>query len=165
MDNSREEAGLGDTAMASILQIVLNRGIHTLKVNVFPNDINFSLLNLLERGHGEQSEDSSQQHPPLPRPDRQPDKFPENIKYLRDFILIFQSCENVVWLAGYTAVGAKIFQLLELPSEKVRLETHQALLLTEREIFLATLTNNTDLSQEQYQQVTPPVFVSWSWIP
>ena len=30
--------------MASILQIVLNRGIHTLKVNIFPNDINFSLL-------------------------------------------------------------------------------------------------------------------------
>ena len=57
-------------------------------------------------------------------------------------------------------MGAKIFQLLELPSEKVRLETHQALLLTEREIFLATLTNNTDLSQEQYQQVTPLVFVS-----
>ena len=57
-------------------------------------------------------------------------------------------------------MGAKIFQLLELPSEKVRLETHQALLLTEREIFLATLTNNTDLSQEQYQQVTPLVLVS-----
>ena len=56
-------------------------------------------------------------------------------------------------LIGYTALGAKIFQLLELPTEKERLETNQALLLTERVIFLERITNNTDLGEEQYQQV------------
>ena len=56
-------------------------------------------------------------------------------------------------LIGYTALGAKIFQLLELPTEKERLETNQALLLTERVIFLERITNNTDLGEEQYQKV------------
>ena len=56
-------------------------------------------------------------------------------------------------LIGYTALGAKIFQLLELPTEKERLETNQALLLTERVIFLEIITNNTNLGEDQYQQV------------
>ena len=59
--------------------------------------------------------------------------------------------------SGYTALGAKIFQMLELPSEKDRLETHQALLLTERQVFLEVITNNTDLEEDQYHQVTPSV--------
>ena len=33
------------------------------------------------------------------------------------------------------------------------METNQALLLTERVIFLERITNNTDLGEEQYQKV------------
>jgi len=41
----------------------------------------------------------------------------------------------------YTAIGAKVFQMLELPSETDRLETYQALLITKRVIFLETIYN------------------------
>ena len=58
-----------------------------------------------------------------------------------------------VGLIGYTAIGAKIFQWLELPTELEKLETNQALLLTHRELFLETITNNTMLDQESYQQL------------
>ena len=74
-----------------------------------------------------------------------------------DTVSRFKSALNNILLylglIGYTALGAKIFQLLELPTEKERLETNQALLLTERVIFLERITNNTDLGEEQYQQV------------
>ena len=43
---------------------------------------------------------------------------------------------------------------MELPSELERLETHQALLLTNRVIFLDTVTNNTELEPGDYHQVT-----------
>ena len=42
---------------------------------------------------------------------------------------------------------------MELPSELERLETHQALLLTNRVIFLDTVTNNTELEPGDYHQV------------
>ena len=74
-----------------------------------------------------------------------------------DTVSRFKSALNNILLylglIGYTALGAKIFQLLELPTEKERLETNQALLLTERVIFLERITNNTDLGEEQYQKV------------
>ena len=74
-----------------------------------------------------------------------------------DTVSRFKSALNNVLLylglIGYTALGAKIFQLLELPTEKERLETNQALLLTERVIFLQIIANNTDLEEEQYNQV------------
>ena len=45
---------------------------------------------------------------------------------------------------------------MELPSELERLETHQALLLTNRVIFLDTVTNNTELEPGDYHQVAHP---------
>ena len=58
-------------------------------------------------------------------------------------------------------MGAKIFQMLELPSEKDRLETHQALLLTERQVFLELITNNTDLEEDQYQELVSEALSSY----
>jgi len=42
----------------------------------------------------------------------------------------------------YTAIGAKVFQILELPSETDRLHTYQALLVTKRVIFLDYVYNS-----------------------
>jgi len=46
-----------------------------------------------------------------------------------------------IGLIVYTIAGAKIFQELESPNEKNALETHLALLITKREVFLETATN------------------------
>jgi len=46
-----------------------------------------------------------------------------------------------VGLIVYTVVGAKIFQEIESPNERNTLETHLALLITKREVFLETATN------------------------
>lgn len=53
----------------------------------------------------------------------------------------------------YTAIGAKVFQLLELPSETGRLETYQALLVTKRVIFLESIYNSSaEGSRAEYYQ-------------
>lgn len=43
----------------------------------------------------------------------------------------------------------QVFQLLELPAELEDKETNQALLLLERRAFLETITNQTELVQEE----------------
>ena len=45
-------------------------------------------------------------------------------------------------------MSSQVFQLLELPAELEDKETNQALLLTERRLFLETLTNQTELGAE-----------------
>ena len=47
----------------------------------------------------------------------------------------------------------QIFQLLELPTELDRLETHQALLMTKRVLLMRTLTNQTNMERDDYEQV------------
>jgi len=57
-------------------------------------------------------------------------------------------------LIVYTAIGAKVFQAIEHPFEKERLETYQALLVTKRVLFLANLYNASSLkSQESFQEL------------
>lgn len=88
-----------------------------------------------------------------------------------------------IGLIGYTAIGAKVrsswkswirvghilfdwqvFQWLELPSELERLETNQALLLTNRVIFLDTIVNNTSLEDTEYHEVRSGTsLTSWPW--
>ena len=67
----------------------------------------------------------------------------------------------------------QVFQWLELPSELERLETNQALLLTNRVIFLDTIVNNTSLEDTEYHEVRsgtsltfwPLIIVTFSWSP
>merc|ERR550539_962973 len=49
-----------------------------------------------------------------------------------------------IGLIAYTAIGAKIFQMLESPHEKDKLETYQGLLVSQRRIFLESICNETE---------------------
>jgi len=69
-----------------------------------------------------------------------------------------------VGLIGYTAIGAKIFQWLELPSELERLEMNQALLLTNRVIFLETIVNNTRLEDAEYHELVSSALDSYEGV-
>ena len=51
--------------------------------------------------------------------------------------------------------------MLELPSELERLETNQALLLTNRVIFLDTITNNTSLDPGEYSDLVTSALSSY----
>jgi hypothetical protein len=62
----------------------------------------------------------------------------------------------------------KIFQLLELPTELDRLQTHQALLVTKRVLLMRSLTNQTIRERDDYEQVrlsisavTRYLLISW----
>ena len=57
-----------------------------------------------------------------------------------------------VGLAFYTAVGAKVFQVLENPHERDTLETHQALLISKRELFLRSIWNES-INSANYREV------------
>ena len=50
---------------------------------------------------------------------------------------------------------------MELPSELERLETNQALLLSNRILFLETITNNTMMEEEEYQQLVAEALDSY----
>ena len=50
---------------------------------------------------------------------------------------------------------------MELPSELERLETHQALLLTQRLIFLEEITNNTGLGDHDYHDHVSSALLSY----
>ena len=50
---------------------------------------------------------------------------------------------------------------MELPSELERLETHQALLLTQRLIFLEEITNNTGLGDQDYHDHVSSALLSY----
>ena len=47
----------------------------------------------------------------------------------------------------------QIFQLLELPTELDRLETRPPLLMTKRVLLMRTLTNQTNMERDDYEQV------------
>ena len=57
-----------------------------------------------------------------------------------------------VGLACYTAIGAKVFQVLENPHEVDTLETYQALLISKREMFLRSVWNESSNSAN-YREV------------
>ena len=57
-----------------------------------------------------------------------------------------------VGLACYTAIGAKVFQVLENPHEVETLETYQALLISKREVFLRSVWNESS-NNVNYREV------------
>jgi len=71
--------------------------------------------------------------------------------HVKSLKLVMSHASLYLGVILYTAVGAKVFQWLELPQETERLTTFQALLLTKRHVFLHTLYNSSlQLSPTEY---------------
>ena len=81
-------------------------------------------------------------------------KDPENVSKIKTLV---NHSALYFGLIVYTAIGAKIFQLLELPSELEEKELYKALLETERNLFLERVSNITsrrqDVGDEQFSLV------------
>ena len=65
-------------------------------------------------------------------------KDPENVSKIKTLV---NHSALYFGLIVYTAIGAKVFQLLELPAELEEKETFKALLETDRRLFLDRVTN------------------------
>ena len=65
-------------------------------------------------------------------------KDPENVSKIKTLV---NHSALYFGLIVYTAIGAKVFQLLELPAELDEKETFKALLETDRRLFLDKVTN------------------------
>jgi len=85
-------------------------------------------------------------------------KAPENVSKIKTLV---NHSALYFGLIVYTAIGAKIFQLLELPTELGRLETHQALLVTKRVLLMHALTNQTNMEKDDYEQFVDSALSSY----
>jgi len=66
-------------------------------------------------------------------------------------------------LIGYTAIGAKIFQMIENPHEVDTLETYQALLISKREVFLRSIWNES-INNVNYRETIDQLLVDYETI-
>ena len=79
-------------------------------------------------------------------------KDPENVSKLKTLV---NHSALYFGLIVYTAIGAKVFQILEYPAELEEKEVSLASLETSRQIFLNTVTNKTlsHLGRERFTEI------------
>jgi len=68
-----------------------------------------------------------------------------------------------IGLIGYTAIGAKIFQMIENPHELDTLETYQALLISKREVFLRSVWNESS-NNVNYRETIDQLLVDYETV-